>query len=80
MGDDQQTPDGDHKAAEKTVADVRLEGLQKTLHLIEATNHILEVSGIRPEPLKVTLRNLERLLDKGHSQVRAALALMQESE
>jgi hypothetical protein len=51
MGDDQHTPDADHKAAEKTVAVVRLEALQKTLHHIEATNHILEVSGIRPEPL-----------------------------
>ena len=49
-----------------------LEGLQKTLHHIEAIKHILNVSGTRPEPLELTLRNLEKLFDKGHAQVRDA--------
>ena len=54
-----------------------LEGLQKTLHHIEAIKHILDVSGIRPEPLELTLRNLEKLLDKGHAQVGDALKIVQ---
>jgi len=55
----------------------RLEALQKTLHHIEAIKHILDVSGSRPEPLELTLHNLEKLLDKGHAQVRDALSLIQ---
>ena len=54
-----------------------LEGLQKTLHHIEAIKHILDVSGTRPEPLELTLRNLEKLLDKGHAQVRDAMNIIQ---
>jgi hypothetical protein len=36
-----------------------------------------EVSGARPEPLELTLHNLEKLLDKGRAQVRDALSLIQ---
>ena len=54
-----------------------LEGLQRTLHHIEAIKHILDVSGTRPEPLELTLRNLEKLLDKGQAQVRGALNIVQ---
>ena len=68
------------EAADKTDMEVRLEALHKTLHHIDATKHILEVPGARPEPLEVTLRNLEKLLNKGHAQVRATLALIESSE
>ena len=61
----------------KPAMEVQLEALQKTLHHIEAIKHILDVSGSRPEPLELTLRNLEKLLDKGHAQVRDALSLIQ---
>jgi hypothetical protein len=80
MGEDQQTGNSVHEGADKTATAVRLEALQKTLHHIEATKHILEGSGIRPEPLEVTLRNLEKLLDRGHAQVRATLALIEGGE
>ena len=55
----------------------QLEGLKKTLHHIEVIKPILDVSGTRPEPLELTLRNLEKLLDKGHAQVRDALNIIQ---
>ena len=61
----------------KPATQAQLEALQKTLHHIEAIKHILDVSGSRPEPLELTLRNLEKLLDKGHAQVREALSLIQ---
>jgi len=78
MGEDQ--PDAVHEAADSTDIEVRLDALQKTLHHIEATKHLLEVPGARPEPLEVTLRNLEKLLNKGHAQVRATLALIEGSQ
>jgi hypothetical protein len=80
MGEDQYARDAVHEATDKAATEVRLESLQKTLHHIEATKHILEVSGVRPEPLEVTLRNLEKLLNKGHTQVLAMLALIERSE
>jgi hypothetical protein len=61
----------------KPATEAQLDALQKTLHHIEAIKHILDVSGSRPEPLELTLRNLEKLLDKGHVQVREALSLIQ---
>ena len=67
----------DRRPQIKLASELQLAVLQKTLHHIGATKHILDVSGVRPEPLEVTLRNLEKLLDKGHAQVRAALALIQ---
>ncbi len=53
------------EAGQDAATEPPLEGLQKTLHHIEAIKHILDVSGTRPEPLELTLRNLEKLLDKG---------------
>jgi hypothetical protein len=79
MGENQYAHDAVHEATDKA-AEVHLEALQKTLHHIEATKHILEVSGVRPEPLEVTLRNLEKLLNKGHTQVVATLALVERGE
>jgi hypothetical protein len=61
----------------KPAMEVQLEALQKTLHHIEAIKHILDVSDSRPEPLELTLRNLEKQLDKGHAQVREALSRIQ---
>jgi hypothetical protein len=78
MGDDQR--DAVHEAADKAAIEVRLEALQKTLHHIEATKHILEVSGGRPEPLELTLRNLQKLIDKAQAQVRATLAALGKSQ
>ena len=75
MGEDQQARAAAHEAIDESATEARLESLQKTLHHIEATKHILEASGARPEPLGVTLRNLEKLLNKGHAQVQAMLAL-----
>jgi hypothetical protein len=80
MDEDQDPRDPDHKGTHKTAAEVRLEALQKTLHHIEATKHILEVSGVRPEPVEVTLRNLEKLLNKGHAQVRAMLTPIEKDQ
>jgi hypothetical protein len=80
MGEDQHASDAVHEATDKAATEVRLEALQKTLHHIEATKHILEVSGVRPEPLELTLRNLEKLLNKGHAQVLATLALIERGE
>ena len=77
---DEDKPDAVHEAAVSTDTEVRLEALQKTLHHIEATKHILEVSGVRPEPLEVTLRDLEKLLNKGHAQVRAMLAPIEKDQ
>ena len=65
------------EAGQDAATEPPLEGLQKTLHHIEAIKHILDVSGTRPEPLEVTLRNLEKLLDKGQAQVRDALNIVQ---
>jgi hypothetical protein len=65
------------EAGQDAATERPLEGLQKTLHHIEAIKHILDVSGIRPEPLELTLRNLEKLLDKGHAQVRDAMNIIQ---
>jgi hypothetical protein len=73
MKEDEATREGGRDAA----TEPPLEGLQKTLHHIEAIKHILDVSGIRPEPLELTLRNLEKVLDKGHAQVREALNVIQ---
>jgi hypothetical protein len=77
MKEDEPTREAGQDAAEKPATEPTLEGLQKTLHHIEAIKHILDVSGTRPEPLELTLRNLEKLLDKGHAQVRDALNLIQ---
>ncbi len=65
------------EAGQDAATEPPLEGLQKTLHHIEAIKHILDVSGTRPEPLELTLRNLEKLLDKGQAQVRHALNIIQ---
>lgn len=65
------------EAGQDAATEPSLEGLQKTLHHIEGIKHILDVSGIRPEPLELTLRNLEKLLDKGHAQVRDAMNIIQ---
>ena len=65
------------EAGQDAATEPPLEGLQKTLHHIEAIKHILDVSGTRPEPLELTLRNLEKLLDKGQAQVRDALNIVQ---
>ena len=73
MKEDEATREAGQDAATEPL----LEGLQKTLHHIEAIKHILDVSGIRPEPLELTLRNLEKLLDKGQAQVRDALNIVQ---
>ena len=67
-------------AAEKPATEPPLEALQKTLHHLEGIKHILDVSGSRPEPLELTLRNLEKLLDKGHAQVRDALSSYSERQ
>ncbi len=65
------------EAGQDAATEPPLEGLQKTLHHVEAIKHILDVSAIRPEPLELTLRNLEKLLDKGRAQVRDALNIIQ---
>ena len=80
MNENEPAHDAGLKTADKAALELQLEVLQKTLHHIEATKHILDVSGIRPEPLEVTLRNLEKLLEKGHAQVRATLGLVQGGE
>ncbi len=77
MKEDELTRAASQDSAEKPATEPPLEALQQTLHHIEAINHILEASGIRPEPLELTLRNLEKLLDKGHTQARHALNLIQ---
>jgi hypothetical protein len=77
MKEDKPLPEADRDTGHEPTSEPQLEALQKTLHHIEAIKHILDVSGIRPEPLELTLRNLERLLDKGHAQVRDALDLVQ---
>ena len=77
MKEDNPLPEADHDTRDDPNTEPRHEALQKTLHHIEAIKHILEASGIRPEPLELTLRNLEKLLDKGHAQVRDALDLIQ---
>ncbi len=77
MNDDEPAREAAQDSAAKPASELRLEALQKTLHHIEAIKHILDVSGTRPEPLELTLRNLEKLLDKGHAQVRDALSGIQ---
>ena len=77
MKEDKPTREAGQDTAHKPATEPPLEGVQKTLHQIEAIKHILDVSGTRPEPLELTLRNLEKLLDKGHAQVRDALNLIQ---
>jgi hypothetical protein len=77
MKEDKPLPEADHDTRDDPNTEPRLDALQKTLHHIEAIKHILEASGIRPEPLELTLRNLEKLLDKGHAQVRDALNVIQ---
>ena len=76
MNEDEPAREADDPGG-KPVLELRIEALQKTLHHIEAIEHILDVSGSGPEPLELTLRNLEKLLDKGHAQVRDALSLIQ---
>ena len=63
-----------HNTGDKPATEPRLEVLLKTLHHVEAIKHILDVSRIGPEPLELTLRNLEKLLDKSYAQVRDALS------
>ena len=53
MNENEPARDAGQKTADKAAPELRLEVLQKTLHHIEATKHILDVSGIRPEPLEV---------------------------
>ena len=77
MKENESPPEAGHDTGDEPVTGRRLEALQKTLHHIEAIKHILDVSGTRPEPLELTLRNLEKLLDRGHAQVRDALNLIQ---
>jgi hypothetical protein len=73
MNEDEPARETAHAAEGDPASELRLEALQKTLHHIEAIKHILDVSGSRPEPLELTLRNLEKLLDKAHAQVRGGL-------
>ena len=80
MKEDKPILEADHDTGDEPTTEHRLEALQKTLHHIEAIKHILDVSGIRPEPLELTLRNLEKALDKGHAQVRDALNLIQNAK
>ena len=75
MNEDEPARDAGHNIEDKPATEPRLEALQKTLHHIEAIKHILDVSGSRPEPLELTLHNLEKLLD--HAQVRDALNVIQ---
>jgi hypothetical protein len=77
MNEDKPVPEADRDTGDEPTAEPQLAALQKTLHHIEAIKHILDVSGIRPEPLELTLRNLEKVLDKGHAQVREALNVIQ---
>ena len=77
MNEDEPARDAGHNIEDKPATEPRLEALQKTLHHIKAIKHILDVSGSRPEPLELTLHNLEKLLDKGHAQVRDALNVIQ---
>jgi hypothetical protein len=77
MNEDEPAREAGHGTGDKPTTESRLQALQKTLHHIEAIKHILDVSGTRPEPLELTLHNLEKLLDKGHAQVRDALDLVQ---
>jgi hypothetical protein len=77
MNEDEPAREAAHAPEGNPASELRLEALQKTLHHIEAIKHILDVSGIRPEPLELTLRNLEKVLDKGHAQVREALNVIQ---
>jgi hypothetical protein len=80
MKEDESVLKTGHDAGDSPAMEPRLEGLQKTLHHIEAIKHILDVSGIRPKPLELTLRNLQKLLDKGSAQVRDALSLISSVE
>jgi hypothetical protein len=75
--EDKRVPEADRDIGDEPTTEPQLEALQKTLHHIVAIKHILDVSGIRPEPLELTLRNLEKVLDKGHAQVREALNVIQ---
>ena len=77
MNEDEPAREAAHAPEGNPASELRPDALQKTLHHIEAIKHILEVSGSRPEPLELTLSNLEKLLDKGHAQVRDALSLIQ---
>jgi hypothetical protein len=77
MNEDEPAHEAGHDTGDEPATEPRLEALQKTLHHIEAIKHILEVSSSRPEPLELTLRNPEKLLDKGHAQVRDAVSLIQ---
>jgi hypothetical protein len=77
MDEDERGNEVRHDTGNERGTELRLEALLKTLHHIEGIKHILDVSGVRPEPLELTLRNLEKLLDKGHAQVRDALSLIQ---
>ena len=80
MKEDESTRAAGQDSLEKPATEPPLEALQKTLHHIEAIKHILDVSGTRPEPVELTLRNLEKLLDKGHAQVRDALNVIQKAK
>ena len=77
MNEDEPARKAAYDTGGKSATEPWLEALQKTLHHIEAIKHILEVSSSRPEPLDLTLRNFEKLLDKGHAQVRDALSVIQ---
>ena len=50
-----------HNTGDKPATEPRLAVPLKTLHRVEAIKHILDVSRIGPEPLELTLRNLEKL-------------------
>jgi hypothetical protein len=77
MNEDEPAHEAAHDTGGRPATEPPLEALQKTLHHLEGIKHILDVSGSRPEPLELTLRNLEKLLDKGHAQVRDALSHIQ---
>jgi hypothetical protein len=76
MKEDESVRKAGHDTGDRPAIEARLEALRKTLHHIEAIKHILDVSGIRPEPLELTLRNLQKLLDKGSAQVPDLLSLI----
>jgi hypothetical protein len=72
MKEDKPLPEADHDTRDDPNTEPRLGALQKTLHHIEAIKHILEASGIRPEPLELTLRNRKAPRQRSRASSRRA--------
>jgi hypothetical protein len=70
MDEDETGNEVRHDTGNEAGTEPRLESLLKALHHIEGIKHILDVSGVRPEPLELTLRNLEKLLDTRKLEMR----------